>query len=39
VPYTLVLDREGRVAARFVGAVLDDTSLPTIVKDVLAEPS
>jgi len=39
VPYTLVLDRDGRVAARFVGAVLDDTSLPTIVKDVLAESS
>jgi peroxiredoxin len=37
VPITLVLDREGRVAARFIGAVRDDTSLPTIVDDVLAE--
>lgn len=37
VPITLVLDREGRVAARFIGAVRDDTSLPTIVGDVLAE--
>ena len=39
VPTTLVLDRQGRVAARFIGAVRDDTSLPTIVKDVLAESS
>lgn len=39
VPITLVLDREGRVAARFIGAVRDDTSLPTIVGDVLAEQS
>lgn len=37
VPITLVLDREGRVAARFIGAVRDDTSLPTIVGDVVAE--
>jgi len=37
VPITLVLDRQGRVAARFIGAVRDDTSLPTIVGDVLAE--
>lgn len=39
VPTTLVLDRQGRVAARFIGAVRDDTSLPSIVKDVLAETS
>lgn len=39
VPTTLVLDGEGRVAARFIGAVRDDTSLPTIVKEVLAEQS
>lgn len=37
VPITLVLDKQGRVAARFIGAVKDDTSLPTIVDDVLAE--
>ena len=37
VPITLVLDREGRVAARFIGAVRDDTSLPTIIGDVVAE--
>ncbi|MFT4280475.1 TlpA family protein disulfide reductase [Microbacterium sp.] len=37
VPTTLVLDRQGRVAARFIGAVRDDTSLPTIIGDVLAE--
>ncbi len=36
-PITLVLDKQGRIAARFIGAVLDDTSLPTIVSDVLAE--
>ncbi len=39
VPITLVLDRQGRVAARFIGQVQDDTSLPTIVGDVLAETS
>lgn len=39
VPITLVLDTQGRVAARFIGAVQDDTSLPTIVADVLAEQS
>ncbi|MFT4050629.1 MAG: TlpA disulfide reductase family protein [Microbacterium sp.] len=39
VPITLVLDTQGRVAARFIGAVQDDTSLPTIVGDVLAEDS
>lgn len=38
-PTTLVLDRQGRVAARFIGAVRDDTSLPTIIADVLAEDS
>lgn len=39
VPITLVLDRQGRVAARFIGQVQDDTSLPTIIGDVLAEQS
>lgn len=39
VPITLVLDKQGRVAARFIGQVQDDTSLPTIVGDVLAEQS
>ncbi len=37
VPITLELDKQGRVAARFIGAVIDDTSLPTIVNDTLAE--
>lgn len=36
-PTTLVLDREGRVAARFVGAVRSESVLRTIVDDLLAE--
>lgn len=39
VPITLVLDRLGRVAARFVGQVESASILQTIVNDVLAEAS
>lgn len=38
-PTTLVLDRQGRVAARFVGQVQSESILKTIVNDVLAESS
>lgn len=37
VPITLVLDAQGRVAARFIGAVKSESILRTIVDDVLAE--
>lgn len=37
VPITLVLDGQGRVAARFIGAVQSESILRTIVDDVLAE--
>lgn len=37
VPITLVLDAEGRVAARFIGAVKSESILRTVVDDVLAE--
>lgn len=36
-PTTLVLDREGRVAARFIGQVKSGSILQSIVSDVLAE--
>lgn len=39
VPITLVLDAEGRVAARFIGQVQSRSILETIVSDVLAETS
>jgi len=39
VPITLVLDRQGRVAARFVGQVESQSILQTVVSDVLAEGS
>ncbi|MBN9178043.1 MAG: redoxin domain-containing protein [Microbacterium sp.] len=39
VPITLVLDRQGRVAARFVGQVESASILQTIVNDVLGESS
>lgn len=39
VPITLVLDTQGRVAARFVGQVESASILKTIVNDVLAEGS
>lgn len=38
-PTTLVLDREGRVAARFIGQVQSGSILETIVTDVLDESS
>ncbi|UJP41855.1 TlpA family protein disulfide reductase [Cellulomonas palmilytica] len=37
VPTTVVLDREGKVAARVVG-LLDASTLRTVVDDLLAEP-
>ncbi|WP_411701436.1 TlpA family protein disulfide reductase [Conyzicola sp.] len=37
VPTTLVIDREGRVAARFLGAIDGPSSLRTIINDTLAE--
>lgn len=37
VPITLVLDGEGRVAARFIGQVESESILTTIVTDVAAE--
>ena len=38
VPTTLVLDREGRVAARILGRVTEPTTLETIIRDTVAEP-
>lgn len=37
VPVTLVLDREGRVAARVIGQVSETTILETLVRDALEE--
>lgn len=37
VPITLVLDAQGRVAARFIGQVASESILTTIVDDVRAE--
>ena len=37
VPTTLVLDAEGRVAARILGQLKDASILETIVRDVIAE--
>lgn len=37
VPTTLVLDREGRVAHRVVGQIVDPSQLRTLVKETLAE--
>jgi peroxiredoxin len=39
VPTTIVLDRQGRVAARILGQLRDRSILETIVADVLAEAS
>lgn len=39
VPITLVLDRQGRVAARFIGQVESRSILQTVVSDVVAEGS
>jgi thiol-disulfide isomerase/thioredoxin len=36
-PTTLVLDKEGRVAARFIGQVSDESILRTVVRDAIAE--
>ncbi|MCT9820737.1 TlpA family protein disulfide reductase [Microbacterium sp. W1N] len=38
-PTTLVLDRQGRVAARFVGAVQSESILRTVIEDTIAEDS
>ncbi|WP_345800184.1 TlpA disulfide reductase family protein [Microbacterium sp. AZCO] len=38
-PTTLVLDKEGRVAARIIGQLLDASILETLVRDALAEKS
>ncbi len=38
-PTTLVLDRQGRVAARIIGQLEGESILATLVKDVLAEPA
>ncbi|GAB2853062.1 redoxin domain-containing protein [Microbacterium insulae] len=38
-PTTLVLDREGRVAARIIGQLASASILSTLVKDALEEPS
>jgi thiol-disulfide isomerase/thioredoxin len=36
-PTTLVLDKEGRVAARFFGQIRDESIFRTVVKDAMAE--
>jgi len=38
IPTTLVLDREGRIAARILGMIDSPSILRTIVKDLVAEP-
>jgi peroxiredoxin len=37
-PTTLVLDTDGRVAARIIGQLQDDSVLKTLVRDALEEP-
>lgn len=37
VPTTLVLDKQGRVAARFIGLIEEPSMLDTIIKDLIAE--
>ena len=39
VPVTLVLDAQGRVAARFIGQIESGSILRTVIDDVLAEKS
>ncbi|WP_141897525.1 TlpA family protein disulfide reductase [Paramicrobacterium agarici] len=39
VPTTLVLDRDGRVAARVLGRVMDASILDALIDRVLEEPS
>ena len=38
VPVTLVLDKDGRVAARLVGQIEDSSILETLVREALKEP-
>lgn len=38
VPTTLVLDRQGRVAARILGRIPSRNTLATLIRDTLAEP-
>ena len=37
VPTTLVLDKEGRVAVRFLGQITAPTNLDTVIRELLAE--
>lgn len=37
VPTTLILDREGRVAARILGQVTDESTFDTLIRDTVAE--
>lgn len=37
VPTTLILDREGRVAARILGQVTDESTFNTLIRDTIAE--
>ncbi|HEU4806975.1 MAG TPA: TlpA disulfide reductase family protein [Homoserinimonas sp.] len=37
VPTTLVLDKQGRVAARFLGQVMAPSNLDTIIRELIAE--
>jgi peroxiredoxin len=37
VPTTLVLDKQGRVAARFLGQIMAPSSLDTIIRELVAE--
>lgn len=37
VPTTIILDREGRAAARIIGLIPSRTTLATLIEDVLAE--
>lgn len=37
VPTTLVLDKEGRVAARFLGQIMAPSNLDTIIRELVAE--
>ena len=37
VPTTLVIDKQGRVAARFLGAIDGQSTLKTIIRETIAE--
>jgi peroxiredoxin len=39
VPTTLVIDKQGRVAARILGQVSEPSILDTLIRDAIAEPS